>query len=191
MKKNSQYCKEPQSSEEQFRLLYEEYKDQIFGFAYKHLKSNDQSHDIVQEVFIALWQKDLSKVENIRSFIFQITHHKVIDLLRKRAKNRALRGEMWSVISEKQQAADQTLIEAEYFEHLNEAKALLTPQQRLIFELSRKEGLSHRKIAEQLELSQNTVKNHMVSALKTMREYLKLHSDVVISLLTVITLYGI
>lgn len=161
--------------------LFEEYRDQVMGFAYKNLKSETLAKDIVQDVFLVLCQKDLTEVRNIRSFIFQVTQHKVVDLLRIKAKSRVLREEMWFMISEKQQAADQTLIEAEYFEHFNEAKELLTPQQRLIFELSRKEGLTHRKIAEQLNLSPNTVKNHMVSALKTLREYLQINSDMMIS----------
>ena len=183
MKENPQNHKNSSPSRDQIPLLYEEYKDQVFGFAYKHLKSTNWSHDIVQEVFIVLCEKDLSKIQNIRSYIFQITHHKVIDLLRKRAKNRELREEMWSVIARKQQAADQTLVEKEYFQHLEEAKEQLTPQQRLIFDLSRSEGLSHQKIAEKLNLSPNTVKNHMVSALKTLREYLRINSDVVIAVM--------
>lgn len=169
--------------------VFNEYHKQVFGFAFKNLKSRSLSEDVVQEVFFVMCQKDLSKIQNIRSYIFQITHHKVIDLLRQRAKNQQLRKEMWNVISEKQQAADQELLEKEYFESLEKAKSCLTPQQKIIFELSRREGLSHRKIAEQLNLSPNTVKNHMVSALKTLREYLQINSDVVISILMSVLLF--
>lgn len=183
MKDSSQNSNISKTSQNLIKSLYSEYAEQVYGFAYKHLKSNDRSHDIVQEVFIVLCQKDLSEVKNIRSYIFQITHHKVIDLLRIKAKNRKLREEMWSVIARKQQSADEAIVEKEYFQHLEEAKARLTPQQRLIFDLSRSEGLSHQKIAEKLELSPNTVKNHMVSALKTLRQYLNLNSDIVIAIL--------
>ena len=188
MVQKSQNHNSNRSSKDQMELLFKEYKDQVFGFAYKNLKSSDRSHDIVQEVFIVLCQKDLSEVRNIRSYIFQITQNKVVDLLRKRAKNRELREEMWSVIARKQRSADQAIIEKEYFQHLEEAKARLTPQQRLIFDLSRSEGLSHQKIAEKLNLSPNTVKNHMVSALKILREYLRINSDVVISVIFLLLL---
>jgi len=188
MKDNSQKRNISKASPDLIASLYSEYADQVYGFAHKHLKSSDRSQDIVQEVFIVLCQKDLSEVQNIRSYIFQITHHKVIDLLRERARNRTLREEMWSVIAQKQQSTTQAIVEKEYFQHLEEAKARLTPQQRLIFDLSRSEGLSHQKIAEKLNLSPNTVKNHMVSALKTLREYLSIHSDVVISLILFVLL---
>ncbi len=176
------------TSQEGISRLYEEYKNQIYGFAFKNLKSSDRSHDIVQEVFTVLCQKDLSQVDNIRSYIFQITQNKVVDAFRHRARNNKLRAEMWAFISEKQGTADQSLVEKDYFRHLEEAKALLTPQQRLIFDLSRTEGLSHQKIADQLNLSPSTVKNHMVSALKTMREYLHTNTDVVISVVLAVVM---
>lgn len=177
-----QNFKKSNPTDSQLSALYQEYKDQVFGFAYKNLKSTDLSHDIVQEVFEVLCQKDLAQIQNLRSYIFQITQHKVVDQLRFQAKNHQLRQEMWNVIASSQSSVDQPLIEKEYLECLEKAKTQLTTQQRLIFEMSRKEGLSHRKIAEKLDLSTNTVKNHMVSALKTLREYVQVNSDVVISL---------
>lgn len=172
----------------QLSELYEEYKNQIFGFAYKNLKSTDRSHDIVQEVFEVLCQKDLAEIRNIRSYIFQITQHKVVDQLRFQAKNHQLRQEMWNVIATSESSVDQSLIEKEYLECLEKAKSHLTTQQRLVFEMSRVEGLSHRKIAEKLNLSTHTVKNHMVSALKTLREYVQINTDVVISLILLLFL---
>src|SRR5690625_3480162 len=164
-------------SKNRLHILFKEYRDQVYGFAFKNLKSHSLSEDIVQEVFLVLCNKDLSEIQNIRSYIFQITHHKVVDHLRQKARNQTMREEMWHVIEERQKAVDQALIEQEYFEHLKLAKTQLSPQQKLVFEMSRNEGLSHRKIAEKLGLSQNTVKNHMVAALKTLREYMLTHSD--------------
>src|SRR5690625_1118073 len=172
--------------ENKLQMLFQEYRDQVYGFAYKNLKSHSLSEDIVQEVFLVLCDKDLSNIKNIRSYIFQITHHKVVDHLRKKAKNQSLRQEMWEVIEEKQKAVDQVLIEKEYFDHLKKAKENLSPQQQIIFEMSRNEGLSHRKIAEKLGLSQNTVKNHMVAALKTLREYMLTHSDIILPIFILI-----
>lgn len=180
MKRNLQIFKSSETLDNQLSELYREYKDPVYGFAYKNLKSSDRANDIVQEVFEVLCQKDLAQVQNIRAFIFQITQHKVIDQLRFQAKNYQLRQDMWHIISLSHSSVDQPLIEQEYLDSFEKAKNLLTAQQRLIFEMSRREGLSHSKIAEQLNISTNTVKNHMVSALKTLREYLQVHSDMVI-----------
>ncbi|WP_236975871.1 RNA polymerase sigma factor [Membranihabitans maritimus] len=167
--------------------LFKAYHTQVFGFAFKNLKSKSAANDIVQEVFLALCQKDLSKINNIRSFIFQITHHKVIDLLRKRAKDQNLRKEMWDVISQKQVSTFDQILKKEYDNTLEKAINQLTPQQKIIFEMSREEGLSHRKIAQKLELSPNTVKNHMVAALKTLKKYVQLDSDIVLTIVLAMT----
>ena len=190
MKKNQTHKRgNPQETLDPIKDLYFEYKDQIYGFAYKNLKSHTLSNDILQEVFLVLCQKDLSEVNNVRSFIFQITQNKVVDHIRKHAKNKSLRDKLWLVIEKKQKSVDQVIIEKEYFEHLQKAKSLLTPQQQLVFELSREKGLSHREIAQKLNLSQNTVKNHMVSGLKILREYLQIHSDIVIPILLLIAAF--
>lgn len=190
MKKNQTHKRgNSQKTPDPIKDLYLEYKDQVYGFAYKNLKSHTLSNDILQEVFLVLCQKDLSEVNNVRSFIFQITQNKVVDHIRRHAKNKSLRDKLWLVIEKKQKSVDQVMIEKEYFEHLQKAKSLLTPQQQLVFELSREKGLSHREIAQKLNLSQNTVKNHMVSGLKILREYLQIHSDIVIPILLLIVAF--
>src|SRR5690625_5779260 len=146
MKQNS-YQKENITTD--LQVLFHEYQSQIYGFAYKNLKSHSLSEDIVQEVFLVLCDKDLSNIKNIRSYIFQITHHKVVDHLRQKARSQTMREEMWYVIEERQKAVDQALIEQEYFEHLKLAKTQLSPQQKLIFEMSRNERSEERRVGKE------------------------------------------
>lgn len=170
-------------SQKQLESLFYEYKNQIYGFALKNLKSETLANDVVQEVFLTLCKKNISEIRNIRSFIFQVTRNKVVDLIREHAKDQSLREKMWKKISQEQTTADQPIIEIEYFEQLHKAKTLLTPRQLLIFELSREEGLTQKEIAKKLNLSINTVKNHMVSGMKTLKKYLQLNSDIVLIIL--------
>jgi RNA polymerase sigma factor (sigma-70 family) len=60
---------------------------------------------------------------------------------------------------------------------LRDALALLSPQRRLVYQLSRNHGLNHEEIARQLRLSRHTVKNHMVEALRFIRHYLGQHGS--------------
>lgn len=177
-----------QLSQKQLEKLFHEYKNQVYGFALKNLKSETLANDVVQEVFLALCRKNISEVRNIRSFIFQISHNKIVDLIREHAKDQSLREKMWKRISKEQTTADQPIIEIEYFEQLHKAKTLLTPRQLLIFELSREEGLTQKEIAKKLNLSINTVKNHMVSGIKTLKEYLQVNSDIILTILLLLQL---
>jgi RNA polymerase sigma-70 factor (ECF subfamily) len=61
----------------------------------------------------------------------------------------------------------------EYNQRVTQCLQMLTQQQQLVLNLSREEGLTHEQIADKLNLSKNTVKNHMVTALKKMREFIK------------------
>ena len=64
----------------------------------------------------------------------------------------------------------------------------LTDQQRTIFFLNRREGLSYSEISEQLNISRSTVKNHMILALKTIREYMDKNYDKLIGILVLLFL---
>ncbi|WP_431200510.1 sigma factor-like helix-turn-helix DNA-binding protein [Mucilaginibacter sp. P25] len=74
----------------------------------------------------------------------------------------------------------------EYNQHVIHCLQMLTQQQQLILNLSREEGLTHEQIADKLNLSKNTVKNHIVTALKKMREFIK-HGQ--LSILLTISLF--
>ncbi|GAA5222344.1 sigma-70 family RNA polymerase sigma factor [Membranihabitans marinus] len=171
--------------------LYNDYSHQVFGFALKHIKSEELAHDIVQDVFLVLCQKDLKKVKNIKSFIFQITSHKVADHFRKRVKDEKLQQDMWTYIAGKQLQHNDQLISKEYEIQFQKAMDELTPQQKIIFRMSREEGLSNKMIAEKLHLSKNTVKNHMVSALKTLKKNIILPSDNIVYIICLAFILGL
>ncbi len=75
---------------------------------------------------------------------------------------------------------EERAIVTDYDHLLRDALSLLSPQRRLVFQLSRDRGLNHEQIAEQLHLSRNTVKNHMVEALRFIRSYLGQHGSVLL-----------
>lgn len=160
--------------------IYHSYHAQVFGFALKHIKSEALANDIVQEVFLVLCQKDLETVQNIRSFIFQITRNKVADHFRKSMKNEKMRQAMWTYIEAKQYQSNDSLIAQEMDQIWEKAMDQLTPQQKIIFKLSREEGMTYPMIAEKLQLSKNTVKNHMIGALKTLKSHITPQSDIII-----------
>ena len=75
---------------------------------------------------------------------------------------------------------------SEYDRLLQDALALLSPQRRLVYQLSRQRGLNHEEIARQLQLSRHTVKNHLVEALRFIRHYFVQHGSVLVVFLVTI-----
>jgi RNA polymerase sigma-70 factor (ECF subfamily) len=134
----------------------------------RYIKVEADAEDIVQEVFIKLWESrnKLDAYTSFESFLFTITYNTTISLLRKRANEQKYLDHLKS-IQQVQKAPD--LIDEIQLNELNEQiQSLLeelTPRQKEIFRLSREEGFSHDEIAKKLDISLNTVKKHMSNSL--------------------------
>ena len=175
-----------QGNEMAFRTLFESHKDKLYNYIFRITRSKEISEEIVIDVFLKIWiGRDLiTEIRNFEGFIQKVACNKALDFLRIAARHKRLQ-ELISreLISAPAPLADHTALEYECQDILHKALAQLSPQRRLIFSLSRNQGLSHEEIANKLNLSRNTVRNTVVEALKTVRQYLKDHDfNVFISL---------
>lgn len=164
-----------------FKTLFDAYKDRLYHYIYGILKSKEVAEEIVMDVFLKIWlgKELVNQIENFDAFLFRVAYNKSVDFLRSAARDPRFRDLLWD---ELQLAggmhADQLVLTREYEAKLREAIHLLSPQRRLVYELSREKGLSHLAIARQLQLSKHTVSNHIVEAQKFIRAYLIRHMDV-------------
>lgn len=162
-----------------FRLIYERYADKVYSLAYLYLKSAVNAQDISQEVFIKLWnkRKEMSGVESIGAWLQVVTRNTVIDSLRKKSESFESK-EMSTKVS-----PEEEFLSKETARMLREAIDSLSPRQREIYRLSREEGHSYSKIAGDLGIAQETVKEHMKQALKNIRGYLVKHLGIILFIL--------
>lgn len=146
------------------------------------MKQETDTEEIVQEVFIKIWQsrEKINVYSSFESFLFTIAHNATVNLLKKRATEQKYIDYVKSLqhIDEAYELTD----EIHYKELNQKLQGLLdelTPRQKEIFQLSREEGLSHKEIAEKLRISVNTVKNHLVTTLSFLKN--KLNNGLIIS----------
>mgnify|MGYP006293009157 CR=1 FL=1 len=158
-----------------FYNLYERYSKRLYGFVLQYLKHDADAEEIVQEVFIRIWEKrkTIDIYSSFESFLFTIAYNATISLLRKRVTENKYLAHLQSI----QQANDTAELTDElYFNELNEKlQSLLdelTPRQKEIFRLSREEGLTHEQIAGKLKITVNTVKKHMVNTISFLKKHL-------------------
>jgi len=170
-----------------FTEIYELYQDKIFAFAYKLTKSKEDANDVVQEIFIKLWQRrEQIKIElNFGAYLRKMTQNHVYDLLQKMAKDRSLQEKIKTNIQALQNKTEQDLLGKELQKAYLEAIENLPPQRKKIYQLSRDEDLSYDEIAERLNLSRNTVHNQMVSAIRSIREYISKHPGLICLLIAI------
>jgi len=163
--------------EQAFRIIYNKMYAKVYRFAYALTKRRDQSEEVVQETFLRLWlhRADVDATRSLDAFLFTIARRLVIDMMRNATSTAALRDSLWSTMQKENHATEETILENNLAALVDEAVAQLPAQQQLIFKLSRDQGLTYEEIAIKLGISKNTVKNHLVSALKTLKVKLARH----------------
>jgi RNA polymerase sigma-70 factor, ECF subfamily len=165
-----------------FDVLYKKYSKKVYKFGYSILKSAEESENLTQDVFLNFWENRLKieKESSVKSYIFTITYHSAVSSLRKKAKE----SEFVEYLKVLQQTSeDPVSVELEYKELANKLDEIikkLPPRQKEVYQLHRIEGLNYKQIAERLNISVNTIENHMASALKTIRKNLGNYSLVAI-----------
>ncbi|HWJ92336.1 MAG TPA: RNA polymerase sigma-70 factor [Flavisolibacter sp.] len=158
-----------------FSQIFHHYSQRIYGFILSKTKSEELTEEIVQDVFIKLWNKrdEVREIENYGAYILTMAANKTYDFLRKMASEEKLKQRVWLSIQNHSNITEETLDFKQSQALLNEAIEQLPPQRKKVFLLSRQEGLSHNEIAERMNLSPKTVNNHLVEALRFIKEYLK------------------
>ncbi len=167
--------------EQAFELLFRIYYIRLCGYANKYLNNPDEARDVVQEVFIKIWENrsEIDPEESLRAYIFKITGNNSINRLRHR-KVESKYNDIYKLVyvDNREITSHESLIAHELTGYLNEAKSKIPPKCRKIFDLSRMEGLKYSEIAETLNISVKTVEAHMSKALTILRyelrDYLKI-----------------
>lgn len=155
--------------------IFGRYKGPLYIFAYKRLGSREEVRDIVQDVFLSLWQRhgEISLSAGLGTYLHAAVRNKVLDTLSRRKLSQRY---IDSFNSFKALAAndstDHLLRHRELAAVIDREVQALPAKMRRVFELSRKEGYSRKQIAQELGLSEQTVKSHMQHALKILREKL-------------------
>ncbi|HEX2901665.1 MAG TPA: RNA polymerase sigma-70 factor [Bacteroidia bacterium] len=155
-----------------FEAMFRKFQPGLVRFAFVHLRSQEDAREVVQEVFINVWDKrdQLSFDEELKYYLFRAVKNACLNLIKKR------RLETVS-LEEALTAAEEQL--GEGTETQRRFKAVMAQIDQLpemcreIFLMSRMEGLSHKEIAEILEIAPKTVENQIGIGLKKIREGMK------------------
>ena len=159
-----------------FGVLFEQRQQLIFNIAYKLTKSRTNSKEIVQDVFLKIWNRreELPALDNFGAYINRMARNQSIDALRLLARE-ALRTVQLQEdqLKKGDLQTEETLQFQESGRILHRALESLPPQQRKVYQLCHEQGLKYEEAAQAMGLSPGTVHAHMKQALKNIRAYLK------------------
>lgn len=157
---------------EAFDQIYIRYSERLFGFAFKYLKSKEETEELVQDVFLKIWEKrkNIKKESSLKSYLFTITYHNMCRIFRARQVHLKFieSNKIYEnlIINPEEQIKNKEIIE-----QVDKLIKKLPQKQKEIFLKSRNDGKSTYKIAEEMNLAPGTINNNISAALK----FLKVH----------------
>jgi len=152
------------------------------------LKSEFWAEEIVQEVFTQIWTSrgKLAEIESPAAYLFKITANRCLDRIRRQELEIKMQYLVNKTLNREANTFQENSYDLDLIEKLiKEAVQRLPAQGKLVFELHRNEGLSYQEIVDQLQISKNTVRNHMVKALHFIRSYLHEKGELTLLLFSV------
>ena len=152
-----------------FDEVYKRYQKRLFHFANYILKSNEDAENVVHEVFIKLWE-NRNSIQKLRSYIFSIAYNTTISLIRKKITEQKFIEHYKSLPESYEIPVNMDIEYRELKEKADHIIDSLPERQKEVYLLSREQELTYREISEKLNISVNTVENHMVKALRTIRK---------------------
>lgn len=161
-----------------FDALFKKYCKRVYKFGFSILKSSEESEDLMQDVFLNLWENrhKVEKNTSVKSYIFTITYNSAISIIRKKSRESQFFEYVKSLPEITEEPVSVTLEYNNLTDKLDEIINALPQRQKEVYKLHRLEGYKYCEIAEILNISVNTIENHMSRALKTIREKLGQYS---------------
>lgn len=159
----------------QFQGIFQQHYNALCNYAYTFLKDLSSSEDVVQEIFISIWEKrkDLISSKTIRYYLFTAVRNNCITLSNQYKKNRVVELDRLDGAAVQTLPGEDDVWETDFKKELKNAMNHLPPKCREVFVLSRLSKQSYKEISETMDISVKTVENQMGKALKILRDYVK------------------
>lgn len=159
-----------------FKIFYTEYSSIMVNFAFSKTKDWELSREIVQNTFVKLWMRrsQTNITTSIKSYLFMMVKNAIIDHYRRneRFTDAEQIPEVGTDDSNQFHEEDLLIVRHAIKKLLDQMK----PRRKLIFELSKFEGLTYTEIAEHLNISERSVEDNIAKALMNIRSELKLYN---------------
>ena len=153
-----------------FRLIYSGLYRRLYQFALSLVKTRESAEEIVEDVFVRIWQQrdKITAIQNLQVYLYTATKNSSLNYLSRQAKASITEpfDHIHVELGEPSQTPEQILITAEIQRKIQKAVEALPPRCKMIFKLVREDGLRYREISEILNISVNTIDVQMAIAIK-------------------------
>lgn len=165
-----------EGDENAFKFFFDTYYDNLCNFVNSYIRDETLAEDVVQNIFIYLWENRNSLPVNcsIKSYLYTASKNKSLNHLRNEKNKNRIVGELLTQAEfNSGEKADQFLEFEELRTVISSAIDVLPANCKTIYKLSRDEGLTNKEIAERLGISVKTVENQMTIAIRKIKDFLQ------------------
>lgn len=171
-----------------FDTLYWKYHQAVYRNIFKFVKEPIGTEDILQEVFTKLWEKrkEINANQSVAGWLFVISFNLSVDYVRRKLREQTIHRELYNINPDEDFGLDNKGVYEEQYQLLEEAIAQLSPKKRKIVTMCKLEGKTYDEVAAEMQISRNTVKEHLSVAMAKLNEYIqknKEHKYIVLFLL--------
>ncbi len=179
--------------ERAFRKLYDHYAEKVYSVALLHFKQPELAEDLVQTVFLKLWENrtGLGEVQSFAGWFYTLTRNTIISTLRKQGSQASYLDFLQQRLGLLPVYPEQDLVRKEQLQLIRRGIQQLSAQQRMAFTLQCDEGLSYKIIGERMGISPNTVRVHLFKAMESLRRFVQTHNNDKYILLCLYSLAGL
>lgn len=158
-----------------FDTIYQSYSKKLYSFTFSLLKDHEQSEEMVQDVFVTLWEKRDGININLQfeNYLFTICYNSARKFFRRKKIEKKVKEYLLINAPESIPETDNTIIYNELMTMVELTVEKLPPKRKAVYKLSRQEGKQIKEIADRLNISSRTAETHLTKALKFLKQELE------------------
>jgi RNA polymerase sigma-70 factor (ECF subfamily) len=162
-----------------FDTLYWKYHEVVYRNIMKLVKETVVAEDILQEVFIKLWEKrqEIKASQSVAGWLFVISFNLSVNYSRKKLREQTFHQKLLALDPGEETGLDRKVMQEVQYHLLEQAIAELSPQRRRIVTLCKLEGKTYEEVANELNISRNTVKEHLSAAMVKLNDYIQKNAE--------------
>jgi RNA polymerase sigma-70 factor (family 1) len=175
------------NDQQAFKQIYFLYSGRLYGNILKLVKSEPVAQEILQDVFIKIWdhRHSINTAKSFHAYLFRIAENMVCNFYKKASRDKVALRLLMSRSSEQYCHIEEEIFCKEEASFLSDAIGGLPPQRRQVFELCKMEGKSYDEVSRLLGISVSTISDHIVKANRFLKEYYFKNNGVIAPLLIV------
>ena len=180
-------CQLAKGQQDAFEQIYQHYNRKIYHYILSVVKSPQLAEDLLQEVFLKIWEgrDHLPGVRNFGAFLFTTARNHAINILRSATRSQTVMSEI--LHHAPTPAFDDEILSRDYERFIQKALLNLPPRTREVYRKCKEQGLTYEEVARELGISGNAVKRHVINSIKVLRQAatrdLGLHKNIITLLL--------